>query len=152
MKSLLYFSFGILIAVFVSCNCDETKVPTNVKASFSEMFPNATEVEWEMEDETEWEAEFKSEGKEITACFTDAGVWIETEWEIEKAEITESVLKVINSTYEGWEIDEAEFVESPEFTGYELELEMGEEEMEVLVTTDGVIIITEQEDEDIEED
>jgi hypothetical protein len=152
MKRLLYFLFGILIVLFASCNCNESKVPSNVRATFAEMFPDATDIKWEMEDEGEWEVEFKNRGKEISACFTDAGVWIETEWEIEKAEITESVLKVINSTYEGWEIDEVEFVESPEFNGYEIELEMGEEEMEVLVTSDGVIIITEQEDEDIEED
>lgn len=152
MKLALIFSLGVMIFLFVSCNCDESKVPVSVNATFTEMFPNATDVEWEMEDEAEWEAEFKSDGKEVEACFSERGEWIETEWEIEKSEIPESILMAINSAYEAWEIDEVEFVESPEFNGYEFELVMGEEEMEVLVTVDGVIILPEMEDEELEED
>jgi hypothetical protein len=44
-----------------ACESGKTTVPENVKKIFVKIFPDASKVEWKMEDDL-WEAEFKSEG------------------------------------------------------------------------------------------
>jgi hypothetical protein len=137
MKVLSVLLVVLFSVIIISCDQQKANIPDNVKASFEEMFPGATEVEWEMENENEWEAEFEMDGKEASVCFTINGEWIETEYEIET--LPETIETIINETYPGFEIDEVERVESPDFNGFEIELENGEEEIVILVTNDGVI-------------
>ena len=144
-----------LFSVFVISCCNQQKVetPEKVLTSFEKMFPAATDIEWEMENENEWEAEFLMDGKEGSACFTIDGEWVETEYEVES--LPETIETIINETYPGFEINEIEIVESPEFNGYEIELEKGEEELEIHVTNQGEILEvekSEKEDEEIEEE
>lgn len=146
MKKLSILLFALLSVFIISCNQQNVNIPEKVQASFDELFPLATEVEWEMEDENEWEAEFEMDGKEASACFTSEGEWLETEYEVES--LPETIETIINETYPGFEIDEIEMVESPEFNGYEIELKKGEEEIEILVSAEGEIIEVEMEEED----
>ena len=41
-----------------------------------------------------------------------------------------------------------ENIETPDFKGYELSIEKGKEELEILVTTDGKITLNEEKEED----
>lgn len=149
MKQLLTF---ILLSVFIFFSCtSKPEIPERVLSTFTQMFPDANDIEWEMEDEGEWEVEFKVEGKELNACFTTAGKWIETEWEVPISEIPESVMNSLNSQYEGWEIEEIEFVESPEFIGFEFEIEKDEEEFELMITADGHIVKIENVEQEADE-
>lgn len=147
----------LLVALFslfvISCNQQKVEVPEKVLTSFEKMFPTATDIEWEVENENEWEAEFGLDGKEGSACFTIGGEWLETEYEVES--LPETIETILNETYPGYEIDEIEIVESPDFNGYEIELENGEEEIEIMVTMQGEILeveISEKEDDKTEED
>lgn len=153
MKVLTVLLVALFSVFVISCNQQQVNIPEKVQASFEELFPTATEVEWEMEDENEWEAEFEVDGKEASACFTIEGEWIETEYELES--LPETIETILMETYPGFEIDEIEIVESPDFNGYEVELKKGEEELEVMVTNEGEVLeveIGEEEDEDSEED
>jgi uncharacterized membrane protein YkoI len=147
MKELSILIIALVSLFIISCDQQNVNIPEKVQASFDELFPLATEVEWEMEDENEWEAEFEMDGKEASACFTSEGEWLETEYEVES--LPETIETIINETYPGFEISEIEMIESAEFNGYEVELEMNEEEMEILVSMEGEIIEVEmEEDED----
>lgn len=153
MKVLTVLLVALFSVFVISCNQQKVNIPEKVQASFEELFPAATEVEWEMEDENEWEAEFKMDGKEASACFTIEGEWIETEYELKS--LPETIETILMETYPGFEIDEIEIVESPDFNGYEVGLKKEDEKIEVMVTNEGEVLeaeIEQEEDEDTEED
>ena len=73
-----------LIIISSACSekhLDASQVPTAVKDSFAKKYPTATDVEWIKEGSSKvvYEAEFKSEGKEITAEFSETGEFLEEE-------------------------------------------------------------------------
>lgn len=129
-----------VIALLAACG---TSTPKAVENSFADRFPGATGIEWEQDDDGAWEVEFTLEQKEYSASFSAAGDWLETEQKIELDEIPDTVLQVLALNYAGYEIDEAEKVESPDFSGYELALEKkGEPDMmtEITVGIDGQVL------------
>ncbi|MEH6408263.1 MAG: hypothetical protein V7767_13365, partial [Leeuwenhoekiella sp.] len=72
MKNLK--SLKILFLALVTFSCSSTKeIPNAVNEAFAKKFPNAKSVKWDKETETEWEAEFKMDGMEYSANFTDEG-------------------------------------------------------------------------------
>lgn len=84
MKKLNIFSVAILVLILSACenHLDASQVPAAVKESFQKKYPNATEVEWIEEGSSLkviYEAEFKINGKEITAEFSEAGEFLEEE-------------------------------------------------------------------------
>ncbi|HSO89503.1 MAG TPA: PepSY-like domain-containing protein, partial [Draconibacterium sp.] len=108
---------------------------------------SATKVKWGMEDETEWEAEFKMDGKEMSASFDKEGKWINTEAKLTEKDLPANVLKAVQTAYAGWKIESVESYETPEMKGYELGVEKGKEELEILVTADGKITVKKESEE-----
>lgn len=151
MKSLLYFSLGILITVFVAYSCAEPKAPSNVKATFTEMFPNARDVEWELDDDGMWEAEFEFKGNKLEASFTKSGDWVETKREVEIVSVPVQVLTAIKAKYNDWTIEEVEVFTNTKLKGYEFSLVKGTEKMEVITTIEGEIVNKETEQENDED-
>ena len=99
----------------------------------------------------EWEAEFVLDGNKMSATFDNSGVWMETEKELKKNELPESVMKTINTEFSGYKLSEPEQIEKPDFSGYEAEMEKGEQTLEVVFSKDGSIVskkVVEGEDED----
>ena len=139
----------------VSCSEEaSSETPTKVEDAFNTKFPNAKSVEWEKENDTEWEAEFKLDGVDYSANFSNEGVWKETEHGIKIKELPEAVQSTLSSEFSEYKIEEAETVETPDFSGYEVEIEKGEESMEIVFDEAGKVIkkkIKEEED-DNEED
>lgn len=118
-------------------NSDDKDVPEKVLTTFNAKFPDARKEEWEMEDETTWEAEFKLNGKAYSANFKTNGDWLETEYEIKKSDIPANILSILNQNFTDYEIDEAEIAESPLGKSYEMEIEVGEEEFEIVIDAQG---------------
>lgn len=115
--------------------------PAQVSKMFSQKFASAEKVKWDQEEENEWEAEFKMNGKEMSASFDNAGKWLETETSASKADLPTVVIKAVQEKYSGWKMEEVECVEKPDFKGYEIELEKGTKEMEILVAETGKITV-----------
>jgi len=113
--------------------------PKSVADNFNMKFQNATKVKWDQEETNEWEAEFKMNGEAMSASFDNAGNWLETEKELKKKELPAAVLNAFNSKYAGYKVDEASTIEKPDFKGYELGIEKGKEDLEILITADGTI-------------
>lgn len=114
--------------------------PSTVKDAFQLKFPNAQSVKWEMEHETEWEAEFKLDGTKYSASFSNEGAWKETEHEVAESSLPSAVKNTLKNEFTGYKIEEAEMIETPKFSGYELELEKGESTWEVVITADGKVL------------
>jgi hypothetical protein len=155
MKNLIFLIALVLGFGFTAIS--QVEVPSNVKDGFAKKFPTATKVKWEKENDTEYEATFKMDGKSISANFDIQGNWMETEWEVRIKELPEAVVTAVTDKYPGFEIDVAEYCETPDFTGYEMEIEKseGKEEVEkeIQVSKDGKSIkeLTEETDEESDE-
>lgn len=147
-KSVTMMSLFVGLTV-MSC---AQNAPAKVKEAFDAKFPNAKSVKWEKENATEWEAEFKLNGTEYSANFSQDGSWKETEQEISKKNLPEAVLNTLKNEFPEYEIEEAEMVEKPDFKGYELEIEKGEETIEVVIDNNGTVVKKKVETEEEEED
>lgn len=123
----------------------ENELPAAVKDSFTKRFPKASGVSWSKENPTEFEAEFKSNGSEQSANFDQTGKWIETETEIKKSALPANVKAAVEKEFAGYKINEAEKTETfADGTFYEVEIEKGELNYEVQISTDGKVIKKEE--------
>ena len=149
MKKTLLFVF-VSGLVFMAC-AQNPSPPKEVQATFSKKFKEVQNTEWEQE-ENEWEAEFKLNGTKMSASFDNSGNWLETETEVKKKDVPADIFKAVNLKFDGWEMEEIERVEKPDFKGYEIALEKKETETEILVTDAGEITIKKVKVEDEDDD
>lgn len=101
---------GLLTTVFAQKEENEKKlkaanVPAAVTSAFAKQFPNA-EAKWEKEGDS-YEGEFEQNGKGLTVVFNATGTLLETEREIETAELPANVAKYIAEHHKGAKIKEA---------------------------------------------
>ncbi|HRH61440.1 MAG TPA: PepSY-like domain-containing protein, partial [Chitinophagaceae bacterium] len=82
MKNIL-LAFSIITTF--SCMA-QTDIPAAVQASFNKNFPGIAVKKWEKEAGN-YEAEFKKDGKNMSATFTAKGDWLETETDIDVASL-----------------------------------------------------------------
>ena len=83
-KSLLFCLF--FCGLFHTTYTQKTPPPAVITA-FQEKFQQIQKLEWEKEKNGDWEAAFKENGVEMSANFTPGGQWVETETEVEFAEL-----------------------------------------------------------------
>lgn len=86
--------------------------PKVVESIFSGQYPDAKDVEWEVDSNGFWEASFEEDGVKYRADFRENGEWIETETTIEFNELPDAVQKAVRSEYGDDEISEVEKVSS----------------------------------------
>ena len=153
MNKLTLTAVGLALLLVHACDVDK-KVPEKVKTSFEQKFPDAKNVEWDMENDTEWEAEFTMNGVEYSSNFTVAGEWTETEFEMKITELPEAVQIVLNSNYSDYNIEGIESSETKEGVVYEIALEKGENNVELSISKEGVVLnkVTVEENEEDETD
>lgn len=139
MKNILLISVLTAASIMQSCEqkSNNETAPEKVLSAFSQKFPEAKKVEWEMEDETEWEAEFKMNGKEYSANFSINGDWKETEYEIKKSDIPAEIQTILDQNFTDYDLEKAEIAETASGQSYEFEIEVGEEEFEVVIDAQG---------------
>ncbi len=143
-KTILTLS-AITTLTFFGCS---QKEPQAVTDGFSKKFPNAQHVKWDKENEKEWEAEFKMDNKEYSANFSLDGKWLETEIEMEENQLPATIKDAIKKEFDTYEIEEAEQVITPEYEGYEVEVEVKETEYILIFKNDGTLVKKETKKED----
>jgi len=134
-----------------------TDVPANVKKAFEEKVSNAKEVEWEYDSEDKlWEVEYEIGKDEFTTAFDESGKWIETEKEIKFSKLPKPVKATLKADFSDYEVEEVEFVETPEGRFYEVEVELEEDDnemaFELCISPEGKVISKEEEKENEEEE
>jgi uncharacterized membrane protein YkoI len=151
MKTLfLIFAIAAIISLS-ACGQTGHDVPAKVKATFSQKFPDATKVKWDKENDYEWEAEFKMEGKNMSANFDKDGKWLETETGVNKKDLPEAVLGSLKNEFSEYNLEEVEFIENSEYKAYEIKIETDEVDIEVVVDSNGTILKKEIKNEEGEE-
>ncbi len=107
MKHILVLSALLALAPAAAfAAASKTKPPQAVLQAFQKAYPNAEDVDWEMEDGM-YEAEFEQGDKEQSATFTATGQLIETETEIAVSELPAAVREYLAANYKGKKIKEA---------------------------------------------
>lgn len=150
-KTIQFVAVALLISASACAQESNEKVPAAVKTAFEQKFPDAKKVSWDMEDATAWEAEFKMNGMEYSANFSTTGEWQETEHEIKKSEIPGAVQQMLAKDFDGYKIGEAEISETSTGKVYEIAVEKGEQEWELVFDESGKLIekkAIDEEDED----
>lgn len=144
IKSIVLGLLAILsLSVMSFLLAGNTTVPQAVLDAFSAKFPQAQNVDWEEEEDGEYEAEFKVNKQEMSANFKADGTWLETEMEIKKSKLPAAVKKAIAAQFPGYEVEEAEQVETPDVSlAFEVELENEDTdtEVEAVFQADGTLL------------
>ena len=113
--------------------------PENVKREFIKKYASAQSIRWESEEKNEWEAEFRIDGKKMSASFDISAKWIESETEITEKELPASVVSTLNKVFQGYKKGHIELFENAEIKGFELGLKKGESSIEVIIDNNGKI-------------
>jgi hypothetical protein len=114
--------------------------PDAVKKEFAKKYPAAQSVKWDSEEANEWEAEFKNDGKEMSAAFDNKGAWLETETGISSKELPAAVTTTLTKEFAGYKTGEISIIETPVMKGFELALKKAETSVEVVFDNTGKVI------------
>lgn len=111
--------------------------PAAVKTSFEKDFPGVT-AKWEKEG-ANYEANFKQNGKTLSALYDSKGTKQETEEDIKVSELPQSVKDYIAKNYKGEKIKEAAIItKASGEVNYEAEVKG----MDILFSKDGKFVKT----------
>jgi len=135
----LFVLFVSLSLISVSA-FSQKNPPENVKREFIKKYASAQSIRWESEEKNEWEAEFRIDGKKMSASFDNSAKWIESETEITEKELPASVVSTLNKVFQGYKKGHIELFENAEIKGFELGLKKGESSIEVIIDNNGKII------------
>ena len=152
MKTIkVLFVLSLLVLAF-SCTekkiedtpetADTTSVADNVKAAFSEKYPNATDVE-QKQEELGWEVEFKLDGIEYEAEYDENGDWVKTEHEISESELPDMIQNTLDGEYTAYAIMGVEKYDSKEGPYYQVKLRKGGDIEEAKFYPNGKIMMPE---------
>ncbi|MEI6522434.1 MAG: PepSY-like domain-containing protein [Bacteroidota bacterium] len=107
MKKLVVFSLTFMISLFsFAQKIKENELPEDVKTAFKNIYPQTKAEKWEKEGNN-FEAEFKHNKIEQSVLFDAQGNILETEIEIEKNKLPNTVLEYVKTNYKGHSIKEA---------------------------------------------
>lgn len=121
------------MVVFTSCddddNDDYARVPDAVTAAFSHQYGNPGYVEWDSERGGYYVAEFRKDGRDHEAWYTQAGLWAMTE--VDYGRSLADLPKAVQSGYaatayalDAWTVDDIDEIQRPDYeTVYKIEVE-----------------------------
>lgn len=140
--SLLGLALCGMVA-FTGCDDDDNNylpVQTITKA-FDEKYPNAGKVEWDTKNGYEV-ADFYLSGNDTEAWFDNTGKWIMTKTEIDFGQLPEAIrIDLRANKYKDWKYTEFDkFERFDAATIYVIEAELGEQEMDLYYTEDGILV------------
>jgi hypothetical protein len=138
MKKLSFLFVMFLASGIVAFG--QKNVPLSVNKAFSQKYAAATSVKWASEEANEWEAEFKLNGKKMSASYDNSGKWLESETAITAKELPATVSATLAKEFAGYKTDEISILESPELNGFEVGLKKGETVLEALFDNTGKVI------------
>ncbi|MGC3948671.1 MAG: PepSY-like domain-containing protein [Chryseolinea sp.] len=115
------------------------EVPTPVKAAIAKIYTGKG-ITWSKE-ELGYEATFKQDHKETSLVVDASGNVLETETEIEKADLPASILESIKGEYSAYRLEEvAKIVTSSGVVTYETEVEKGKDTFELIFDHTGKLL------------
>ncbi len=105
MKKQIAFAAILIIAGNTSAQ-KKMDAPEAVKAAFKMAYPGASKVEWEMEDGM-YEAEWEENKIETSVLYKADGTLMQTETEINVAQLPQAIKDYVSTNLKGQKIKEA---------------------------------------------
>jgi len=137
MKKYFLLLIGTLA---MSLSTFAVDVPQVVTDAFAKKFPSATNIKWGKENAKEYEAEFKLNGKSVSANFLIDGSWLETESEIDIAELPAAVAAAVKTKHPGAAVLKVYKIETAKGrVTYETEIKTGNKKTEMILNADGLV-------------
>ncbi len=131
-----YFLIALTIFSFTAF-AQQVNVPKSAKDTFSKLYPEATEVKWDKENQ-DYEASFKLNGKDMSVIFDKDGKVLETETAIEISQLPKGIDKYVMDYYKGYKITgAAKIVKANGEELFEAEITKGKEKKDLFFDKNG---------------
>ena len=141
MKKLRLSAVALIVTATVSAQDLMTdQVPTTLNRSFQETYPNATDVEWEMEGGN-YKVEFDMDKMDNEIWYSKDGNILKAEMEMTERDLPTAVKTTAKTKYPKYKIDEVEMTEENGQKTYEVELEKWfQKDKKLIIAEDGTFI------------
>ncbi|EOR99300.1 hypothetical protein C799_03180 [Bacteroides thetaiotaomicron dnLKV9] len=114
-------------------------VSVEISSFIHQKYPDARILEYDYDDGL-LEVEIWHDRREKEVYFNGRNQWVYTEWDIRPDELPQAVKNaILESQWVTFEIDDIEYVQTPQQEYYLIELENGKQEAELRVKADGTI-------------
>lgn len=141
---LYYAEDGTLIKVVNDTDDDNshfqpTTIPQAITDAIDEMYAGATVVDFDQE-KNGFEVDILHNSIYKDVYFNAANEWVSTEWDITEDKVPAIVMNALKaSDYKNYRIEDIDQIEKPAGTFYLFELEQGDNDVEVTISTEGNI-------------
>ncbi|WP_270516607.1 PepSY-like domain-containing protein [Sanguibacteroides sp. AM78-02pH3A] len=143
MKTRFTILILLLATTLTATSCDKDddnnyRPNEKVIGTFNSKYPDAQHVEWEIKNNYNV-AEFRNNGIKTETWINSSGIWYMTESDIPFESLPEAVKTSFNaSEYAQWRKEDVDKVERADMeTIYVIEVEQGNQEMDLYYTEDG---------------
>ena len=142
-KLLILFSLFSAVA-FTACDNDDNPPASalgEAERGFIEAkYPGSVVVEVEKTYGGLLSVDVVHDSKKKDIYFKEGGEWLYTKWEILQSELPEVAADAVLAEYDGYCIDDVDYVEASTGDCYEVDIEKGNIEKDVYVTADGSLL------------
>lgn len=128
MKTFCGIGSALVILLLCTFQSNAQGIPKKVKQAFTDMFPNALQVQWDRDDDESYEADFVSNSQEMSALFDAAGGWKEKEITISKDKLPNAVKQTLVKDFNDALIKDIARIVTADHIFYEIEIDEGEKE------------------------
>ena len=139
---LYYTEDGILLKAVPDNDNDNfqpTVVPQAITDAINEMYPGATILEFDSE-KTDFEVDILHNNIYKDVYFNTGNEWLYTEWDIKEVNLPAIIMNAYKaSDYKDYRIDDIDVIENPAGISYVLELEKGNDEVKMTISSEGKI-------------
>jgi len=141
-----HFIFGLAAAIFftgaaVAQDIPQSQVPAGVVSNFQKAFPDAMDVEWEM-DGNLYKVEFEIGMRQLDhdAWYDDAGKLLKHQEEISKNSLPKQVTAGVKQEFKGYRIEDVEKITEGDKVTYKLEVKSRTEEWKLTLDSNGKVL------------
>ncbi len=154
MKRILWMLILAAAMIFSACDNDDryenypgpmqpSDLPQDTRSFVDSYYPNAriTDIDYER---GVYEVDIIDNGVERELYFSSDGTWLRTTTDLRLSDVPQVVLDAVQTTeYAAWQLEDADFVQTPDGEWYLLELEERtgrEREIRLKITAQGEIL------------
>lgn len=131
----------MLVCSVVKAQGSLASIPTPVMQSFTALYPNVKEVDWDY-NEPNYEARFKVRNKGMLLMFDQSGSVSEIKNEIQVVDLPGTVRTYVENNYRGWHVAKALHVVVNDEPFHETYLRKGEEEVTLVFDRNASLLVT----------
>jgi len=129
------FITGLFI-VQISCGT-KSNIPDQVLSSFKKMYPEAKNAKWDNINDSIYETSFKLKDKVMTSQFLSTGTWVVSKSRISSELLPKKVIDKMDGFYSGYTITRSDYLEKPDFKGYDIGIEVNSQKIDLNITETG---------------